>query len=241
MKLFNIILLCFLIPYLCFSKTLWNEDKSIYSTKQKYKVGDSIKIIFNEKTLVNYQTALSEEDNKTSTIRGVQGQIIDFLPALGSGDNFQTSQKSSTKNKGALEKDITAQVIKILDNGNLQISGTHTIQINDTFEQVSIQGILNPATIKDKKNVYSTDIINPSISYKSQIIKPDIIDTKDYIQTFTTNLTPKVQTNISPQGKTNLSIKYQTNISSQYQISGQKKNELIIKYLNKILSVLFKK
>lgn len=241
MKYFNVILLCFMIPCLCLSKTLWNEDNSIYSTKQRYKIGDTLKIIFNEKTLINYEISLSEEGKKSSTTRGVQGQAIDFLPALSGGDNFQNSQKSSTKNKGMLSKDITAQVTNILENGNLVIAGTHIIQVNDAFEQISIQGIVNPRVIKKKTTVYSTDIINPTIIYKSQIIKPDIIKPADYIQTFTTNVSSKVQTNISPQGKTNVFTQYQTNISSQYQISEQKKNELIIKYLNKILSILFKK
>ncbi len=200
-----------------------------------------MKIILNEKTFVNYQISLAEENKSSSTVRGGQGQMINFLPDLGGGGNFQTSQKSSTKNKGVLSKSITAQITKILENGNLQISGTHTIQINDTLEQVSILGTVNPGVIKNKKSVYSTDIINPSISYKSQVTKPDIIESRDYIQTFTTNISSTPQTNISSQGQTNISIQYQTNISSQYQISEQKKNELIVEYLNKVLSILFKK
>ncbi len=241
MRLIKIILLFILVPCLCFSKTLWNEDNSIYSTKQKYKKGDTLKIIFNEKTLVNYQTSLSEESKKSSAIKGGKGQMINFLPDLGSGDSFQTSEKSSVKNKGSLEKNITAEIIKIDNNGNLEIFGTHSIRVNDTLEQVSVRGTVNPKVIKNKKSVYSTDIINPSISYKSRINKPDIITSKDYIQTSTTNISSTAGANISPQGKTNLSTQYQTNITSQYQISDKKKNELIIKYLNKVLSILFTK
>ncbi len=241
MKVISIIVLCLLIPGLCSSKTLWDKKNSIYSTKQLYKAGDTLKIIFNEKTLVNYQVNLAEESKKSSTVKGGQGQIINFLPDLSSGDNFQTSQKSSTKNKGVFSKSITAQITKVLENGNLQISGTHSIQINDALEQVSIKGTVNPSVIKNKKSVYSTDIIDPSISYKSQIIKPDIITSKDYVQTFFTNISSEQQTDISPQGTTNISIQYQTNISSQYQITDKKQNELIVKYLNKVLSVLFKK
>ncbi len=233
MKSIKIIILLLLIPCLCSSKTLWKEENNIYSTRQKYKIGHTLKVIFNEKTLVNYQVTLSEDSKKTSTLQSPQGQMINFLPGLSGGDNFKNEQKSSTKNKGELSKNITAQVTGILDNGNLQISGKHTIQINDTYEQVSIQGIVNPDVIKDKKSVYSTDILEPTITYKSYIIKADVLKPEDYIQTFSTNVMVKAS-----EGQTNV-VQYQTNITSQYNISEQKKNELILKYLNRILSVLF--
>lgn len=222
------LLISILINISVHAKTLWNKDSNIYSTSKQYKTGDSITIIFNEKTLINYQLTLSEEAKTTATAKSPQGPSINFLPDLGSGDNFQTAQKSSTKNKGTLSKNITAQIVKVLKNKNLQISGTHTIRINDTLEQVSIQGIVNPKLIKNKKYIYSTDIINPTISYQSQIIKPDIITAKDYIQTQSTNISV-------------VSGKTQVNISTKNELSDPKKKELIIKYLNKILSVLFKK
>lgn len=229
MNVFKIILIIFLLIYQTgFTKTLWNEKNSIYSTKHNYKAGDTLKIIFNEKSIVNYQLAVKETGKAVSTTKAGQGTSIQFLPDLSIGNNFETSLKSSTKNKGLLSKSITAKVNKILNNGNMEISGTHSIKINDTLEQVSIQGIVNPIVIKNKKIVYSTDIINPSIIYKSKIEKPEIIFSKDYIKTFSTNISV-------------VSGKTQFKVTSKYEISEQKKNELIKKYLNKILSILFKK
>ncbi len=227
-KIISLLLFLLLIFNPAYSKILWNENNNIYSTKHNYKIGDTLKIIFNEKTLINYQISLSEENKITTTTKAGQGLSINFLPDLSSGDNFQTLQKSSTKNKGILSKRITAQITKILNNGNLQITGSHSIKINDTLEKVSIKGIVNPKLIKNKRQIFSTDVINPSISYYSKIIKPDIVSAKDYIQSFSTNISV-------------VSGKTQVNITKKYELSEQKKNKLIIKYLNKILSVLFKK
>ncbi|MBU1075956.1 MAG: flagellar basal body L-ring protein FlgH [Spirochaetes bacterium] len=223
-----LLLLLLLICSSLFSKTLWDENNNIYSTKQPYKKGDTLKVIFNERSLINYQLSISEEANTSAKTRAGQGPSINFLPGLGSGDNFQTSQKSSTKNKGILSKSITVQVTSVQKDGNLQIAGTHSIKINDALEQVAIQGMVNPKIIKNKKYIYSIDIINPQIAYQSQIVKPDIVNSKDYIPTLSTNIS-------MVSGVTH------KNVTTKYELSEQKQNELILKYLNKILSVLFKK
>ena len=92
MKLLNIVLiLALLLSYsISFSKTLWNEENNIYSSKKKYKIGDTLKIIFNEKSIVSYQMTMTEEGKKSSTTTGSSGQAIDFLPGLTGSDNFKT-------------------------------------------------------------------------------------------------------------------------------------------------------
>jgi len=214
-KFLNVLLIVVVFNAYLFAKTIWNGTNNIYSNKKKYKVGDVLQVIFDEKTLVNYQVSLTEFSKNTALTRKGSGSYINFLPDLGGGNNFQTSQKSVTKNKGKLSKRVMVRIVKILDNNNLQVSGSHTIQINDTYEQVKIEGIVNPSTIKHKKFIYSTDIIEPIIVYKSTIIKNDEITPQDFKLTFKTNI---VKTH-----------------------SDKKKYELIIKYLNKVLSILFKK
>lgn len=209
------------------SKVLWDEENNIYSSKKTYEKGDSLKIIFNESSLVDYRINFSEDLNKKANTQAAQGNYIDFLPGLGLGDSFNTTQKSSTKNKGILSKTITIEIIEIQANNNLKVSGTHSIRVNDAVERIQINGIVNPDDIKNKKYIYSNDIINPAIVYDSKIIKPDIIQDQDYIQTFTTNISV-------------VSGKTQANVTKQYQISDNKKKQLIIQHLNKVLNILFR-
>jgi flagellar L-ring protein precursor FlgH len=227
MKKFFIIKLFILIFILYLSaESLWDERGNIYSTKKEWKAGDTLKIIFKEDRLVDYRIALSEMQKVSTRGQGGIGQYINFLPALGASDNFDTSQRVSTKNKSSLQAAITVQILQVLPNGNLQVSGNHSIVVNNQTENIIITGEVNPKDIKKKKYVYSTDIINAAINYQSKIIKPTIIEAKDYIQTFTTNI-------ITVGGVT------KTNIVSEYTISPEKKNQLILEYLNRILSILF--
>lgn len=211
-----------------YAESLWDEKGNIYSTEKMWEVGDSIKIIFNERSLVDYRTANSEMQKVSAQAQGGTGALINFLPSIGGSDNFETTQRASTRNKTQLGANISVQITKILPTGNLQIEGTHSIIVNNQTENIAITGEVNPKDIKKKKYVYSTDVLNAAINYQSKIIKPEIVKPGDYVQTFTTNISV-------------VSGKTQVNVTSQYSLSDDKKNQLIIEYLNKILSILFRK
>ncbi len=210
------------------SATLWKEENNIYSKKGIYKVGDTLKIVFDENTLIQYRASTSDNGKITANSSKANGNLINFLPALGGNDSYQISKKSSTKSSRVFKNKLTVQITKILKNGNLQISGQHNILINNERESLTISGIVNPSDIKNKKYIYSTDIINPTISYKNYLIQNNIISKKDYVQTYTTNIS--VVSGVT-----------QRNITVNYEISKNKKNQLILQYLNKILSILFSK
>jgi len=222
------IIILFLISNFLEAESLWVEEGNIYSRTKSWKVGDTIKIIFKEKTILEYNNLVSEMTKINARGEGGSGAFINFLPKLGGSENFETSQRASVKNRREISRVITAQVINLLPNKNLQISANHNIIINNNSETITITGEVNPSDIKNKKYVYSTDIINASINYQSVILKPTLIAQSDFVKTY--------QTNISV-----VSGKTQINITSQYEISENKRNQLILEYLNKIISILFRK
>lgn len=222
------LLFILLLTQVLHSETLWNENNDLYSNKKTFKPGDRLKIVFNEKSIVDYNLNLSE----TSRLSGSAGggstvSFFDFLPSLSADDSMNISQKSSTKNKSLLTKSITAEIVNILPNNNLKISGKHFIKVNDSLEQIQVDGTVHPDDIKNKKYVYSVDIINPTIIYQSQIIGQNIINNKDLVDTYTTN-------RIVVSGQT------QINITPKLSVVEAKKREMILQYLNKILTILFK-
>ncbi|MBN1898070.1 MAG: flagellar basal body L-ring protein FlgH [Spirochaetes bacterium] len=213
---------------LLLGQSLWKDDGDIYSTDKKWKAGDSLKIIFNEASLVEYQLATSEAERVNAQGEGAKGAMISFLPSVGGSDNFQTSQKSSTKNKTRLQTSISVKITGILPNKNLKIAGSHSILVNNQMENITLTGEVNPRDIKKKKQVYSTDIIDASINYQSKIIKPEVIKPADYVETKSTNISV-------------VSEKTQAIVTSSYEISEAKKREMILQYLNKIMTILFRK
>ncbi len=210
------------------SATLWDEKNSIYSSIANYNVGDTLKIIFNEDSLIQYRASSSSSQKLSTSGLKSSGSFIDFLPPAGGNDAYSTGSKASTKSKKVIKNKITVQISKILNNGNIQISGQHNILINNQNETISITGIVNPKDIKNKKYVYSSDIINPAIVYRNYLVKDFNLTKKDIIQTYSTNIS--VVSGVT-----------QRNITKQYSLKDKKKQELILQQLNKILSILFSK
>lgn len=207
---------------------LWNRENDVYSNKKRFSPGDRIKIVFNEKSLVDYNLSLSETSRSSGSAGGGQSVMyFDFLPALSGDGSFSVSQKSGTRNRNVISKSITAEVVRVLTNGNLRISGRHYIRVNDTMEQILVDGQVNPDDIRNKKIIYSTDIINPSIVYNSQIVKQEILAGNDFIRGAVTNT-------VVVSGVT------QSRVSPKFDVAERKKQELILQYLNRILTILFK-
>jgi len=152
-KLILSLILIFIFIGFISAESLWDEDGGIYSTTKKWKVGDSLKIIFNEKSLVDYRMAVSDMAKVNSQGEGGKGMYLNFLPSLGGSDNFSTSQKSSTKNESKMNTSITVKVDSILPTGNLSIKGNHLIQVNNQQESINISGEVNPQDIK-KKDIF---------------------------------------------------------------------------------------
>ena len=118
-------------------------------------------------------------------------------------------------------------ITNIDSTGLLNIKGELNYQLNNVQEQILIQAKVNPSDIKNK-TIYSSDLISPVIYYSVKDIKPAAITPADYIQSISTNIT------VTATGT------YQTNITITYKISDTKQKSLIIKYLNRILSIITK-
>ena len=210
------------------SAVLWDEKNNIYSSKSNYKVGDSVKIIFNENSIIQYKAAASS--SKKLNVPGIKGSgaFVDVLPSVAGSDSFNTAYNAATKSKKVIKNKITAQIISILPNGNLKISGQHTVLINNQKESLSVSGIINPNDIYNKKYIYSSDIINPNIQYKNYVVANGGITQRDIVKTYSTNIS--VVSGVT-----------QRNITAKYSLSDKKKQQFILEQLNKVLSILFSK
>ncbi|MDD5067895.1 MAG: flagellar basal body L-ring protein FlgH [bacterium] len=230
MKTFKVVILFILAcsVHSLQSESLWNEENDVYSNKKKFKVGDRIKIVFNEKSLIDYNLSVSEGSRVTGSAGGGNNVMyFDFLPALSADDSFNISQKSATKNKNTLSTSITVEVVQVLTNNNIRISGRHHVKVNDALEQITVSGTVHPDDIRNKKYVNSSDIINPVLTYNSQIAKQEVLSQKEFTRAYETN-------RIVVSGQT------QVKIVPKYEVPDKKKQELILQYLNKILTILFK-
>ncbi|HIJ95316.1 MAG TPA: flagellar basal body L-ring protein FlgH [Desulfuromonadales bacterium] len=142
-------------------------------------------------TIVITETASASKAAKTDTSRGsaVNAGIPNFLGLESLGilkNNFADLSKlinasvdSSYKGSGStsrqenLSATITARVIDVLPNGNLQIEGRRNIKVNYEDQEILLEGTIRPRDIGQNNTINSIYVADARISYSGRGILSD--------------------------------------------------------------------
>ena len=161
-----------------FPDSIWNDSGySLYNSKRNPKVGDIITVLISAES-----TAISQAGTKT-TKRSSFGAdlygINDKYRGSSTGSdnkrdlyNYKLQGKDDysgvgqTTRKSKVETVVSATIIDIKSNGNLEIVGEYSIKINDELEKIRISGIVRPEDIGQDNTVPSNKIANGQVSVK---------------------------------------------------------------------------
>jgi len=169
------------------AESLWakGNKESLFVDLKAKKVGDLISVI-----VIEAASAVQKSSTKKSKDAELSGgptavekgkkNFLDFIPYFGAKGKSKFKGDADTSRSGTLKANITAQVIKILPNGNLAIEGSKKLLINNEEQLLTISGIIRPEDIEADNSVLSTYILDASIKYKgttnlSDKEKPGII------------------------------------------------------------------
>lgn len=161
--------------------SLWSKNNhSIYTTIKTPRVGDIVTI-----KIKNQSSAIHEAGTDTSKTTGLTADFYDFWDQyslnndggdeglrkrqnyrIGAGNQYRGAGRTSRKS--TVKAEMSATVIQILDNGNLIISGEHSIKVNDETETIRVVGTLRPQDIESDNTVQSHKIANAKISVKGE-------------------------------------------------------------------------
>lgn len=166
--------------------SLWQENGTmgeLFINPKARRVGDivTIKIVESSKASNNASTNtgrdssvdvgidkfLGLENNITST----QG-LNPFSRITGSTSNKFTGQ-GGTSRSGDLNAYITTRVIGVLPSGNLAISGSREVIVNNEAQMIVVSGVIRPRDISHENVVLSTYISDARIAYSGSGIVND--------------------------------------------------------------------
>lgn len=220
------------------AKSLW-LDFSLY--RLKIKVGDIIKIRFDEKNIIKYETE-SRKDNFQSTKgkRG-KGKTFDFFPDAEITDSDTIKSKNQLLVKNDSEYGISAMVQEV-SGSTVYIRANNNTIVNGETLAVELSGACNIMRIKPDYSIDSTDIYGLNFTVQKQsLTNKNLLSDDDLI--FTTNFTD-IKTNVIVSTNNITNTVLTTNIAAmQLKFEGirdSKKKELIINYLNVMINALFR-
>ena len=165
-----------LVPTIAEMQATKANNGAIYSTsspglfssdKRAHQVGDILTVQLNETfSSTKSVTSQSAKEDSVGAEVGPTGLLKNFIGMGGSvakSNSFKGSGSASQSN--SLTGFISATVVKVYPNGNLEIKGQKRLRLTDGSEYVRLAGIVRPQDISASNTVSSNLIAEAQIEY----------------------------------------------------------------------------
>ena len=159
-------------------------ENPLFSDHKAMRVNDIVTIVINEdiKSKTSGSKQLQKQDS-TSLGGGIFGTAGAANTAVNSYINringltdvsFTSTTNNTFKGQGSATKDasftttVTARVVKVLANGNIFVSGSREILIDDQKQVIQVSGVIRPYDIDQYNRVNSNQMSDAKILYKTE-------------------------------------------------------------------------
>jgi flagellar L-ring protein precursor FlgH len=93
----------------------------------------------------------------------------------------QLDGQGSTSRQSTLSTTLSAQVIKVLPNGNLILEGNKSVAINSEFQTVSLRGIVRPIDIGPDNSIASNRVSDLEVRINGKGVVNDAIHRPNFL------------------------------------------------------------
>ena len=143
----------------------------LFEDRRARMPGDTLTIVISEKTDASKKsnTNTGRASNNAfgvNALAGLPGKT--FLGStLGATSNFSFDGKGESASNNDFTGTITVTVTEVLANGNMLVSGEKQVGINQGSEFIRLSGIVNPVHLTSTNTVFSTQVADARIEYRS--------------------------------------------------------------------------
>jgi flagellar L-ring protein precursor FlgH len=167
--------------------SLYEEENylsGLFRDQKARQLGDiiTIKIIESSKATNKASTQTGRSSDLSAGVTnffGAENEYASsspFFNPFGSvGGSFDSSFKGdgTTQRSGDLTAYVSARVVDVLPNGNIVVTGSREVMVNNEKQQITLSGIVRPADISADNQVESTFISDAKISYSGKGVLDD--------------------------------------------------------------------
>ncbi|MCX5874875.1 MAG: flagellar basal body L-ring protein FlgH [Deltaproteobacteria bacterium] len=152
----------------------------LYADSRAKRVGDIVLVRIVETSKANKEA--NTKTQRTSTATGGIGALFGFETWLADNNHRFTPSltelnasltndfegKAKTDRKSNVTATISARVIDITTDGNLNIRGYQEVKVNDETQHIILSGIIRPQDVAQDNSVLSTHVADARIEYSGQ-------------------------------------------------------------------------
>ena len=150
------------------SGTIFNATRgNLFSMESRAQmVGDIITVQFAESfQATKSQNAATAKSNDSSISLPTALGTPELSTKLGSSLANTFSGSGSSAQSNSLNGQVSVHVVRVFQNGNLEILGQKKLTLNNGDEYIRVHGIVRPKDITEKNIVSSDRIANANIQY----------------------------------------------------------------------------
>ena len=150
------------------SGTIFNATRgNLFSMESRaQRVGDIITVQFAESfQATKSQNAATAKSNDSSISLPTALGTPELSTKLGSSLANTFSGSGSSAQSNSLNGQVSVHVVRVFQNGNLEILGQKKLTLNNGDEYIRVHGIVRPKDINEKNIVSSDRIANANIQY----------------------------------------------------------------------------
>ncbi len=167
--------------------SLWQDDApliTLFADRKARTIGDivTIKIIESSAATNKASTATDRSSSLSASIDGFFNAEKRYPPdqpffnpfsEVAGGVESEFQGNGTTKRSGDLNAYITALVTQVLPNGNLVVTGSREVLINNENQIIQLTGVVRPRDISADNQVLSTYVADARIAYSGTGIVND--------------------------------------------------------------------
>lgn len=151
--------------------SLWNDSQAaLFKDSRAINVGDilTVNIEINDKANFDNETNRSRK-NANDVNWKANAQLFGWKPTADS--SASTGSDTSTDGKGKIQRSeqlnllVAAVVTGVLENGNLMISGSQEVRVNQEIRILNVAGIVRPQDVNANNTISYDKIAEARISY----------------------------------------------------------------------------
>lgn len=167
------------------SGSLWTTGRgSLFVDNRATTVGDIVTVIIREQTSASKEATTSTGRSTSASaditsLFGLESNIanlnsnIDPANLISAGYTNDFKGSGTTTREEDLTATITTQVIEVLPNGNMRISGSKSVMVNHEKQLINLSGIIRQQDITPNNEIDSRYILDANIMYSGKGVIDD--------------------------------------------------------------------
>lgn len=146
-----------------------NNSASLFSDVKAFKEGDAITVLIVEELVAD--NGASTRSNRDSDLGiGAGGQLgnqnYNASGSIGTNNDFDSDARTIRNER--IRSKMSARVVGLEPNGNLQIEGKRTTTVNNETQTFTIQGVVRQVDVLPSNAVYSYMIMDLTLEIDGQ-------------------------------------------------------------------------